>query len=248
MINRSVLALGLSLAGAAGALTACSAGADQPTASIAEPLTELADEPEDFTPTSDGEVLDFGDSATVVTTGFDTGAAVYWEVTVEKTETLTHEEIKARIGQDPGAIGLPEPEESDSGAGSSDGSGASPTTTIERPKPERYAGFTCFVATFTPVGKSDGSYSVTLPKLTPVDPGGVNANFVPTGNNEYCGVSADDEVPAFTGDMEIGREYKQAVVTWKGADDPGIVGTGVALATEPSPRNTAHQPQYVRWE
>ena len=60
--------------------------------------------------------------------------------------------------------------------------------------------------------------------------------------------SPDDEVPAFTGDMEEGREYKRAIVTWTGATDPGIVGTAIELNTVLSPKNSAQPLQSITWK
>ncbi|SDL92153.1 hypothetical protein SAMN04488535_1253 [Corynebacterium mycetoides] len=224
MISRSTAVLCAAVIGAAGAVGGCSSDRGSGAAG-SEP-------PAGFSPTAHGEVLDFGETAHIITVNPDSGAPVYWDVTVERPRTLRPSEVEENIGQDPGAIGLPDPEETDAPA----------------PKPERYTSFTCFVATFTPVATAQGDYSVTLPTLRTVDRGGGRANFVEHGDNDYCGVSPDDEVPTFTGDMEIGRAYTQAVVTWEGADDPGIPGAGVELSTAPDPSLTQVEPQSVRWQ
>lgn len=217
-----------------GTLSGCASPADQSPAERAapiEPVTELADVPGSFSPTSDGEVLRFGKPAEIVVTDFDTGTPVYLEVTVNPPERLTPAEVEDNIGQDPGEIGLSEPEEGE-----------------DPPEPERYRGFTCFVATFTPVGLPSDNVTVSLPDLRVIDPGGLNANYVQSDDNTYCGIDPKDELPANTGDMQEGREYKQAVVTWEGARDPGIVGTGVELSTKLSPANQAQPTQVVRWQ
>ncbi|MCT1596800.1 hypothetical protein [Corynebacterium sanguinis] len=233
-MKRRTAALGLALVAQAAALSACAPSEVDSSAAAghsAETLTELPGMPDDFTPTEGGEALEFGETAHVVTTGFDTGQPVYFEVTVEKPKKLTSAEVEENIGQDPGEIGLPEPEEGE-----------------DPPQPERYDSFTCFIVTFTPVAVGEGNYSVSLPWFKILDPGGLNANFVERGDNAYCGVNPDDEVPAFTGDMEEGREYKRAIVTWTGATAPGIVGTAVELNTVQSPKNSAQPWQSITWK
>lgn len=235
MTSRSIAALGLAGFFTVGLLGGCSSAATDGSTLAelekpAEPLTELPDVPEDFAPTEQGEELSFGQSAEIVSTNFDTGAAVFWEVTVGSPKRLTPAEVEDNIGQDPGEIGLPEPEEGE-----------------DPPTPERYRSFTCYPVSFTPVGLPAEDVSVALPNLRLTDSAGLNANTVDGGGNTYCGLEEDDELPAYSGDMEVGRDYTQALVTWEGANDPGIVGTVVELSTPLSPANEAQPPQLVRW-
>ncbi|AWB84626.1 hypothetical protein [Corynebacterium liangguodongii] len=238
---------------AAGTLGAC-AGPRSPqlTTTAAEPLTELAGKPDGFTPTDDGATLSFGETAYVVTTGFDTGLPVYWEVRVDSPRTLTVDQVTENIGQDPAMIGRPAPKQRGSGSSGSTGASDSDdeTTTSAAPPPESFAGFSCFVATFTPVafGTDGADISVALPSVTPVDDAGLRANFVERDDNLYCGLESNDPLPAYTGDITLGRSYERAVVTWAGKRDRGIVGTGVELATVVSPRNTAQPAQTIRWQ
>lgn len=222
-------------AAAVASLAACSGQelASQPNPS--EPLEELVGMPEGFSPTADGAIKSFGQRADIVTTGFDSGLPVYWEVTVDAPRTLTQDEVAGNIGQDPGKIGLPTETES---------------ATSPAPKPERYRQFSCFTVTLTPlaVGTTSGDAPISAPGLHPIDPGGLKANYVEHGDNAYCGMADEDPVPTYSGDIEVGRDYKQAVVTWAGADDPGIVGTGVELNTVVSPANSAQPAQTVRWQ
>ena len=189
------------------------------------PATELVGEPDGFTPTSDGAALEFDEPANVVTTNFDTGAPVYWEVTVHAPETLSLADVKENLGRDPQSIGTA--------------------------SPERIRNFSCFPVTFTVLGdglgRSDAPVSVALPTLTPVDDYGTDANFVGIGDEHYCGVERSEAVPAYTGDMKVGESYTTAVVTWQGQRDPGIVGTGVRLNTLLSPRNPAQPAQAITW-
>ncbi|WP_288832602.1 hypothetical protein [uncultured Corynebacterium sp.] len=190
-----------------------------------QPVTELRNQPEGFTPTDDGETLSFHEPAKIVTTNYSTGVPVYWEVTVHEPETMSLAQVKENIGRDPQSIG-------------------------DAP-PERVKQFFCFPVTFTPLGsalgRADAPVSVELPTLTPVDDYGTNANFVGIGDERYCGLDRGEEVPAYTGDMRIGHTYTTAVVSWEGQRDPGIVGTGVRLNTLPSPRNPAQPAQAVTW-
>ncbi|WP_291314076.1 hypothetical protein [Corynebacterium sp. UBA2622] len=215
-----VTAAGLTL-GLFPVLTACS----QVDPESREQVTELANEPEGFTPTADGEKLAFDEPAHVVTTSLSNGVPVYWDVTVHKPETLSPEQVEENIGQDPETIGSP--------------------------PPERIRKYRCFPVTFTPRGdglsRGQAPVSVSLPTLTPVDDNGTDANWVHQGDDRYCGTDRSRTVPAYIGDMRIGENYDAAVVTWEGEDDPGIVGTGVRLNTLPSPRNPSQPAQAINW-
>ena len=203
------------------ALAAC--GTVDPEAK--EAVTELVNEPDGFTPTEDGKELEFGETAHVVTTSYTSGVPVYWDVVVGAPETLAPGQVEENVGRDPAGIGsLP---------------------------PERVKRYRCFPVTFTARGDglSDGDapQSVALPSLTPVDDAGTDANFVGNGDERYCGTDPSRDVPPFTGDIRSGSEYTSAVVTWEGADDPGIVGTGVRLNTLISPRNPSQPAQAITW-
>ncbi|WP_342318381.1 hypothetical protein [Corynebacterium mayonis] len=203
------------------ALSAC--GSVDPADS--QPVTELRNQPEGFKPTDDGATLQFNEPAKIVTTNFTSGVPVYWEVTVGPPKELTVREVAEHLGRDP--------------------------QNFDEKRAEPIRKFRCFKVTFTPLGtglgRSDAPTTVELPTLTPVDDFGTNANFVKTGAEQYCGLNPDEQVPAYTADIEKGRPYETAVVTWEGHRDPGIVGTGVRLNTLISPRNPAQPAQSVTW-
>ncbi|MDY5786503.1 hypothetical protein [Corynebacterium sp.] len=200
-------------------LSAC--GSVDPAASA--PVTELVNAPDGFSATKDGTELSFGDSAQVVTTNYATGAPAYWEVTVHPPQPLTVREVAGNLGRDPQRIG------------------SAPAEPIKQ--------FTCFRVTFTSLGTGlssrDAPVSVELPRLTPIDAAGAEANYVGAGAQHYCGI--DGNVPAYTADMRQGEKYTTAVVTWEGVRDPGVVGTAVELTAELSPRNPGQPSQRLVW-
>ncbi|WKD58118.1 hypothetical protein CAPI_07950 [Corynebacterium capitovis DSM 44611] len=211
-----VLAAAFSLAGLS--LTGCSSAGHN----LGDPA-EAAQEA-----TADGTELAFGQTARVVTTSFDTGVPVYWDVSVNAPTTLTPQEVEVNVGQDPPSIDL-----------------------APGYDPDPVKSYSCFTVTLTAVagGPQDGGADVTvdMPQLSPVDASGQNANYVDAGDARYCGLDTDNEPPSYTGDIRTGHEYTTAVVTWRGEHDPGIVGTAVRLSTTPSPHSTDLPAQTLTW-
>lgn len=75
-----------------------------------------------------------------------------------------------------------------------------------------------------------GSYQlVTEPDMGAVDDDGNGAGYILMGGSEDCDIPEADLLPSDAGELEPGKVYRGAVLSWESKGDDGITPTGLSF-------------------
>ena len=70
---------------------------------------------------------------------------------------------------------------------------------------------------------------VTEPDMGAVDDDGNGANYILMGGSEDCDIPEADLLPSDAGELETGKVYRGAVLSWESKSDDGITPTGLSF-------------------
>lgn len=182
--------------------TAASEAPAADTSSAGSASGDYPGAPAGFSPASDGTRLKLGDKADIVLPGYESETPLYFEVTVDKPVEKTVDEVQGNAGG--GLTG------------------------------QEYAGFKCFIATVKYLGAGDNPNAkpteiFTPPSFRPTSAQGRTANYISGNNDTLCGIHQAERIPSNTKDMQPGKEYKRATITFTEASGGGVEGTGVEM-------------------
>lgn len=164
--------------------------------------SEYPGAPAGFSPANDGDKAKLGEPVDIVLPGYESETPLFFEVTVDPAKEMTVDEVQTNAGG--GLTG------------------------------QDYTGFKCFIATikYLGAGESDaakGSEIFTPPRFSPTGPQGRQANYISGDNETLCGIHESDRMPSSTKDMQEGKEYKRATITFTESSGAGLEATGVEM-------------------